>query len=129
MENLGFCKSCSKKGNYRDNVCDPCFAENEQAKDDYEIKPYVYPELGQEEIITRRRELCSELEEVTAQLSGQLIESAEECARLRTALSQIVIAHDLLLQSNSVSVGHYWLNHRFNRVVDDARKALQGKGE
>jgi hypothetical protein len=54
-----------------------------------EVKPYIYPELNREQILIRRRELCDELEEVTAQLSGQLIELAMECARLRITLHQI----------------------------------------
>ena len=48
-----------------------------------EVKQFLYPELSADQIIDRRRELCSELEEITAQLAGQLIESAWTCAELR----------------------------------------------
>jgi hypothetical protein len=71
---------------YCSNQCFNIMNPNQNKPQNEMIKPFVYPELDRDQIIDRRRELCSELEEVTAQLSGQLIESALECSRLRNVL-------------------------------------------
>jgi adenine-specific DNA methylase len=60
---------------------------------DKTVKEYQYPNLDTQtpdELYKRRRDLCDSLEEVTAQLSGRLIESALENVRLKNALSAII---------------------------------------
>jgi hypothetical protein len=90
-----------------------------------DVKPFIYPELSQSQIVDKRRELCAELEEITAQLSGQLIESALECARLKQALSAIIEGG----RTSDNKRALYLVEIARTALFFGVREALQGKGE
>jgi hypothetical protein len=99
------------------------------------VKEYQYPNLDNstpDELYKRRRDLCEELETVTAQLSGRLIESALECARLRSINEELITAglevKRVLSHIKDITIANpfkYVPYSAYNQAYEKMKKALE----